>query len=134
MAKRSITNSPSPEIAALLRSIEAEFKAKHTVDSLATLPKIADWREAYRQFGFSPSAHRSSVEALLRRVVQGKELPSINPLVDLYNYVSLKYLVAAGGDDLDKVEGELFLTFADGTEKFVMLGSDKAEHRSKKGK
>jgi lysyl-tRNA synthetase class 2 len=118
---------PSPEITALLRSIEAELKTKYTPDTLPTLPKIADWREAYRQFGFSPSAHRSSVEALLRRVIQGKELPSINPLVNLYNYISLKYLLPAGGDDLDKVEGELFLTFADGTEQFIMLGSDKPE-------
>ncbi len=118
---------PSPEITALLRSIEEEIRKKYTPEEIPTLPKIVDWREAYRKFGFSPSAHRSSIEALLRRVVQGKELPSINPLVDLYNYISLKYVLAAGGDDLDKLEGQLFLTVADGTEHFVMLGTDKPE-------
>lgn len=118
---------PSPEIAALLRTVESDLRQKYTAEQILTLPKIIDWREAYRQFGFSPSSHRSSIEALLRRVVQGKELPSINPLVDLYNYISLKHLLAAGGDDLEKLEGRLFLTLADGTEKFIMLGTDKPE-------
>jgi DNA/RNA-binding domain of Phe-tRNA-synthetase-like protein len=116
-----------PEIAALLRTTEEEIEQKYTVETLITLPKIADWREAYRKFGFSPSSHRSSVEALLRRVVQGKQLPSINPIVDLYNIISIKHILAAGGDDLDKVEGEIALTIADGTERFVMLGTDKPE-------
>jgi DNA/RNA-binding domain of Phe-tRNA-synthetase-like protein len=116
-----------PEIAKLLRQTEEQVRQKLTIDGLAALPKIADWREAYRKFGFPPSAHRSSVEALLRRVLQGKELPSISPIVDLYNIVSIKYVLAAGGDNLDKVEGEIALTIADGTERFVMLGTDKPE-------
>jgi len=116
-----------PEIESLLRETENEVRQKYTVEGLATLPKIADWREAYRKFGFSPSAHRSSIEALLRRVLQGKQLPSISPIVDLYNIVSLKYVLAAGGDDLDKVEGGITLTIADGSELFIMLGTDKPE-------
>jgi lysyl-tRNA synthetase class 2 len=117
----------NPEIEALLRATEEEVRQKYNVEGLATLPKIAEWRDAYRKFGFSPSAHRSSVEALLRRVLQGKQLPSISPIVDLYNIVSLKYVLAAGGDDLDKVEGGITLTVADGSELFIMLGADKPE-------
>ncbi|HEY5236066.1 MAG TPA: amino acid--tRNA ligase-related protein, partial [Rhabdochlamydiaceae bacterium] len=125
---KGLSNEGSyPEIEALLRATEEEVRQKYTVEGLATLPKIADWREAYRKFGFSPSAHRSSVEALLRRVLQGKQLPSISPIVDLYNIVSMKNVLAAGGDDLDKVEGGITLTVADGSELFVMLGTDKPE-------
>ncbi len=117
----------SPEIVTHLREMEQEIRQKYTLETLAVLPKVHDWREAYRKFGFSPSAHRSSVEALLRRVVQGKELPSISPIVDLYNVVSMKHLLPAGGDDLEKVVGSIRLTVADGSEKFIMLGSDKPE-------
>ena len=117
----------SPEITHLLRSIETELRQKYTLETVIALPKINDWREAYKKFGFSPSQHRSSIEALLRRVVQGKELPSINPIVDLYNYVSLKHILAAGGDDLDKVEGGIELTIANGSEHFLMLGAGKPE-------
>lgn len=125
---KGLSNEGSyPEIESLLRATEEEVRQKYTVEGLATLPKIADWREAYRKFGFSPSAHRSSVEALLRRVLQGKQLPSISPIVDLYNIVSIKYVLAAGGDDLDKVEGGITLTIADGSELFIMLGTDKPE-------
>lgn len=115
--------SPHPEIVKLLRHTEEEVRKKLNIDQLATVPKIADWREAYRKFGFKPSAYRSSVEALLRRVLQGKELPSISPIIDLYNIVSIKHILAAGGDDTDKVEGSICLTIADGSERFVMLGA-----------
>jgi len=40
---------------------------------------------------------RSSTEALLKRVSQGREFNPINPLVDVYNSVSLSYAVPCGG-------------------------------------
>ena len=111
------------DVSPLLRQTEEAVRAKYTLEGLSALPKIADWREAYRKFGFKPSSHRSSVEALLRRVLQGKELPSINPLVDLYNLISIKHCLPVGCDDIDHVDGNITLTIADGTEKFVMLGA-----------
>jgi lysyl-tRNA synthetase class 2 len=119
--------SPHPEIVKLLRQTEEEARKKLNIEQLAAYPKIEDWREAYRKFGFKPSAYRSSVEALLRRVLQGKELPSISPIVDLYNIVSIKHVLAAGGDDIDKVEGPIRLTFAEGSERFIMLGQTAPE-------
>jgi len=115
-----------PEITSQLRQVEADLRQKYNIEGLGALPKIADWREAYRKFGFSPSAHRSSIEALLRRVLQGKELPSISPSSIFTISLPQTYL-AAGGDDLDKVEGGITLTVADGSELFIMLGTDKPE-------
>jgi DNA/RNA-binding domain of Phe-tRNA-synthetase-like protein len=42
----------------------------------------------------------------------------VNPLVDLYNAVSLKFLVPMGGHDISSLEGDIFLGFADGGEPF----------------
>ena len=112
------------EISGMLRSAEEELRKKVPFDTLATFPKIGDWREAYRSFGFKPSAFKSSIEALTRRVLKGGEIPSINPLVDLYNFISIKHILPMGGDDLDKVDGDITLTLADGSERFVMLGTD----------
>lgn len=117
----------SNEIAALIRGSEEEIRKKYTLQQLATFPKIADWREAYLKFGFKPSSYRSSIEALMRRILQGKQLPSINPIVDLYNLISIRHMLPAGGDDLDKVEGTIRLTVAHGSEHFVMLGSEAPE-------
>ncbi len=35
----------------------------------------------------------SSVEAMVKRVAKGNFLPSINPVVDLGNSISLKYIL-----------------------------------------
>ena len=43
----------------------------------------------------------------------------------LFNYISIKYRLPCGGDDVGRVEGDLVLGFSDGTEKFIALGSDK---------
>lgn len=107
-----------------LRATENKIREKYNLENLTSLPKIIDWREAYRKFGCKPSQFRSSIEALLRRVLQGKELSSINPIVDTYNIVSLETLLPIGADDLDHVEGNITLTIADGSELFVMLGKD----------
>ena len=114
------------EITNLLRQTEEKLRTQYTIENIATLPKIVDWREAYRLFGCKPSEYRSSIEALLRRVVQSKPLPIINPLVDLYNVISIKHLLPAGGGNLDAIFGDIVLTFAQGTEKFTMLGQNES--------
>ncbi len=121
---RGASNPASPpEVVAALR--EAERRLRDTGLDAAALqddPRVREWREAYVAFGANPNKFRNSVEALARRVLSGKELPSISTLVDLYNTVSLAYLVPAGGDDTGKVEGGITLAIAQGTERFVPIG------------
>lgn len=69
---------------------------------------IQEWRQAFSKFKTKKGA-RSSIEALLKRVSQGREFHPINPLVDIYNSVSLSYAVPCGGEDLDKIVGGLYL-------------------------
>lgn len=107
----------------LTRKAEADIRKIYRPENIALIPKINDWRQAYRSFGCKPSEYRSSIEALLRRILNGKELPTINPIVDLYNLISIKYLLPAGGGNLDKVKGAIRLTVAQGDEYFVMLGT-----------
>ena len=87
---------------------------------------IAEWRDIYQQFKKKKGA-RSSIEALLKRVDQGKGVGSINPLVDIYNASSLTYGVPCGGEDLDTIEGDMHLGVAEGGEDFFPLGDDKNE-------
>ena len=83
--------------------------------------RIAAWRDAYRAFGAKPKKHRSSIENLIRMVINGVLVPSINAAVDVYNAISLKHAVPVGGDDLDRVVGDIRLTVATGEERFVPL-------------
>ncbi|MDZ5002716.1 hypothetical protein GNF43_04985 [Clostridium perfringens] len=87
---------------------------------------IKVWRDAFKRFKTKKGA-RSSIEALLKRVSTGKGLGTINPLVDIYNSISLKYAMPCGGEDMDKFIGDIRLSKATGDESFITLGSDKSE-------
>ena len=111
----------NPEITALLRQQESAIRERYADSIITEIPEIAAWREAYRAFGAKPKDYPSSVENLIRRVTKGTELRSINKLVDIYNYISLKYVIPVGGEDLSKVEGNIDLTFASANEKSIIL-------------
>ncbi|MDF2548262.1 MAG: hypothetical protein K0R93_3160 [Anaerosolibacter sp.] len=84
---------------------------------------IKVWREAFQKFKTKKGV-RSSIEALLKRVHNGNHIGSINPLVDIYNTISLKYGLPCGGEDIDTFVGHIRLTRAVGDEEFIPLGSD----------
>lgn len=122
---RGVDNgAPRPELREDLRRAERAARDLLGRGPIAEHPRIAPWREAYRAFGAKPSKYRSSVEALARRALAGDELPSINPLVDLYNRVSLVYLLPAGGEDLAAISGTVELRFAGYDEPAVELLGD----------
>jgi len=122
----------NPEIAQLLRKIEQEqIKTFAGLDTFSQHPQILAWRSCYRKFGVDPHQYRCSVEALVRRTLKGEQLRHINKLVDLYNYMSLKYVLPAGGEDTDKIVGGLVLCFANGDEQFVRLGGVENESPQK---
>jgi DNA/RNA-binding domain of Phe-tRNA-synthetase-like protein len=106
-------------------AIEESVKAKFGDIELANYPIIRRWREIYKSFGEKDA--RSSIEALIKRIRNGKGLYRINPLVDLYNLTSLKYELPAGGEDCAAIASGLELTFANGDEKFLPLGGAAAE-------
>ncbi|GFP76275.1 B3/B4 domain-containing protein [Clostridium fungisolvens] len=87
---------------------------------------IKVWREAFQKFKTKKGA-RSSIEALLKRVNNGNHLGTINPLVDIYNGISLRYALPCGGEDIDTFAGDIRLTKAVGDEDFITLGTDKSE-------
>ena len=109
------------QIEALLRQAEAGARTAFAGAALAEEPRIACWRDAYRQFGASPKKSPSSIENLLRRVVKGEALRPINPLVDVYNAVSLARVLPAGGEDLARLEGDVVLCRAGDAEPPVLL-------------
>jgi len=95
-------------------------------DDIAAHPAIAPWRQAYQAFGVKPSKYRSSIESLLRSA-RAQRIRSVNPLVDLYNTISLTHLLPCGGEDLAALRGDIRLERASGGEHFVALGSQEIE-------
>jgi len=110
-----------PALAELLRFEQGDAVRRLGSAPVTEHPRIVPWREAYRAFGAKPKDHPSSIENLLRRVAKGQPLRSVNPLVDLYNVVSLRHFVPVGGEDLAAVEGDVELRFAGADEPAVRL-------------
>lgn len=76
------------------------------------------WADAYRAFGEKHKKTPSSAYALIKRYEKTGELPVINPIVDLYNRISVEYGIPAGGEDIDLYQGMPTLKISDGTEPF----------------
>jgi len=79
------------------------------------------------KFGSNPDEFLPSIKSLLKRITKGGGLPFINSVVALFNYISIKYLIPCGGDDVEKVEGNLRLGLAKGNEIFIPLGTNDKE-------
>ncbi len=111
-------------LADYIAGIEADCRARYAGRELGDIPEVRRWRQAYKAFGVKKTSFRSSVERLLRRVIQGEGLPRINALVDAYNAISVAYRVPAGADDLDLLAPPLAYRYAREGDTFFTLGED----------
>lgn len=116
----------SDEIITLLENANEEAKKYLVNEQLSKNEVIKVYREAYTKFKTKKGA-RSSIEALLKRVKQGKPVGNINPLVDIYNSASLKFGLPCGAEDIDTFKGDLELTITSGGDDFYPLDDDKNE-------
>jgi len=117
----SITDKDKYKDMILISENEALKHLKN--DEFSSNEVVKVWREAFQKFKTKKGA-RSSIEALLKRVRNENHLGTINPLVDIYNSISLKYGLPCGGEDIDTFVGNIRLTKAVGNENFVTLGTD----------
>lgn len=116
------------ELAAALEAANEEAKQYLTADVFSENEVIAVWRKAYQQFKTKKGV-RCSIEALLKRASKGNAVSNINPLVDIYNVISLKYGLPCGGEDLDAFAGDLRLTqTAEGNDAFLALGDEENDN------
>ncbi len=117
-----------PYVEALKETLRPALQAQGIeATNFALHPALTRWREIYASdFGVKAKSYRSSIEALVRRIVTGKALWNIYNVVDLYNCCSVLSLLPMGGYDLDKVEGEIHIRFARAGETFQGLGEKRS--------
>ena len=90
---------------------------------------IEPYREAFRSLGINPNKFMCSIEALMTRISKGNSIPSINPIVDLGNALSLKYHIPVGVHDISKfTNGEVMIRKATTDDVFVPFNSTEVEH------
>lgn len=107
------------EMNALFNKVASSSK----VEDISKYPEIIAGRGAYRAFGKDPTKYRISAEKLLRRIIKGEGLDSINNIVDLSNVLSLSFKCPVGTFDYHKLNGNIVLRAGQTGESFLSLGN-----------
>ncbi len=89
-------------------AICARLHARYGSKTPADIPGIAENRAMFHRLGVDPTKTRPASEALMRRVLQGKGLPAIHPVVDVCNLASLEHQFSLGLYDRDLVRNAVF--------------------------
>ena len=90
-------------------------------------PLIAHWREALRNAGVPLKRCPPSIEAIAKRTGKSVSPFSINPIVDVYNAISMDLVMPLGAFDLDQLDGRLSLRVCSHPEPFIPLGGGEPE-------
>ena len=90
-------------------------------------PEVQAWRRAFAAMGQKPTQYRCASEPLLRRFRKEGQLPKADPLVDLYNAVSLAYAIPVAVFDVAKIASYITVRYATGDEAYLTF-SGETEH------
>lgn len=94
----------------------------NSLTDLAAHSYIEGYRELHRHFRIDDPSLVPSPESLYAILFKHGDLRSINPIVDVYNYVALKHRLSCGAHDVDKLNGQLRMIRTTGDEVFKPLG------------
>lgn len=75
--------------------------------NIKELQELDEYRNAMKSFGINPSKYPCSIEAILTRIAKKHEFPSVSPVVDLGNYISIKYKLPVGVHDINTMDDDL---------------------------
>jgi len=117
----NLDNSGNPDdIHEMLRDVEELIRVNFTPVNLKSHKLVSAWKAAVAHFGKKAKHYESNVELMMLDVLDGKDVKSQNKLVDLSNFMALKYIIPVGVTDAKKISKNLEFTLAKGTEKFSM--------------
>lgn len=105
----------------------AEATTALSVGAESDLAPIKAWRQTFSAMGYKPTQYRCASESLLRRLRRQGDLPTIHPLVDLCNALSVAWAVPVAAFDVAKIQGSLTVGKADGQETYHAF-SGELEH------
>ncbi len=97
-----------PEFAAERTEICTRLRTRHAGRPAGDIAGVGENRTMFHRLGVDPTKTRPSSEALMRRVLQGKDLPVIHPVVDVCNLASLEHQFSLGLYDRERIRGAVF--------------------------
>ena len=113
------------ELEKFKNEIMKQVREKYDLESLKNVSTFRAYRDFFWKAGIDPTKIRPAAEALIRRILGGRDIPQINTLVDAYNLASIMTEIALAAFDADKVKGNLLMRFAEKGEEFLGIGMEK---------
>ncbi|WP_332449744.1 B3/B4 domain-containing protein [Methanoculleus sp.] len=115
----------TPPLEALRDEIVRSVREQYTLEQVKDEPLFRAYRDFFWRVGVDPTKTRPASEALVRRILAGKMLPTINTAVDAYNLASVRTGIPIAAFDADTLGGDLSMRFAEEGEAFLGIGMAK---------
>lgn len=87
-------------------------------------PIIQGFYDLHKKVGVSKRKNIPASENLIKLLKKRHDITRINPVVDIYNIISMESKLALGAHDIDKIVGNVNLKLTDGKELFIPLGQE----------
>ena len=101
-----------------------EIALNMNMDMIYNIPEFEALRYTYRKLGKDPTRYRGSAEALVRRILQKKDLYKVNTIVDINNLISLETLRPVGSYNLTKIGSSIVFRIGRKDESYEGIGKD----------
>ena len=100
-----------------------EWALQCDVDEVVNNPITQGYADLLKSVGRSIKKYPPTVPAFIRNIQRRGSMPHINSVIDIYNVESLHSLLAIGGHDLDKIDGQITFTVAKEAGVFLPISS-----------
>lgn len=93
------------------------------IDEIANHPITQGYADLLQRVGRSIKKYPPTVPAFIRNIQHRGSMPHINSVIDIYNVESLHSLLAIGGHDSDKIDGQITFTLNNEAGIFLPISS-----------
>lgn len=112
------------ELEKLKAELYTKFQKALKSDEIDDIPEIASFHQMYEKMGVDLRSRKPSPEAMLRRIVEGKELYTVNTCVDAYNIAVQLNQISAGAFDMAGLEFPVVVREAKDGEEIEIIGGE----------
>lgn len=120
---KNLTNGPStPSLRERVDGMASELRHSIGSRTLSEIESVQLTRKLYHSLGIDPTKDRPGSERLLRRIVQGRGLSTVNQLVDVTNLVSLSTQFPMSVYDWDKISPPVLVRVGRPKESLIATG------------
>ena len=127
--EKIVVKKSDPALDEFKRAVQDGIRRRNlSLEQLKEQPIFRAYRDFFWSVGIDPTKVRPAGEALTRRILGGRDLPSINTVVDAYNLASVESSIAIAAFDISTIsERALVMRRARRGEPFHGIGMNAAD-------